>query len=1707
MVIYTAKLCVGLISSRMENFMERSLYLRLFFFLFVLSTTPSFAQLTITSNDTTICTGNSVTLNASHQARTPIPIAVIDDQYTGVLTIGFPFTFYGNTYSQCVVSSNGYISFNTANAGAFSPFQITTAIPGNVATYNSILAAYADWDPSVGGTIDYATVGTAPNRKFVVTFCALPLYSFSCNSLLGTFQVIMYETSNIIDIHLGRKPVCPTSNGGASIEGIQNSNGTAAMTIGTGSSARNYPFQWTAYHSSHRFTPTTTAATAYTLSTIPYGRIPDINIPYNWYLNNSTAVGTASAPSITVSPTTTSFYTVRKIDCSDTLSDTVVVTVVNPIISSTAFTNTTCGNNNGSITLNGLSPNTVYTVTYTSGTVQSVTLTSSATGSIVLTNLPAGTYSNISVNTAPGCTSPAVGPITLVAISPVITSTSFTNPTTCGGTNGTITLNGLTANTSYTVNYNNPTSQTQTVVANASGSVIITGLSAGTYSGITVAIPGCTSAAVGPITLNGPAPPVISTTSFISPTTCGGSNGSITLNGLAANTSYTVNYTSGTAQTQTITSNSGGSVVITGLAAGTYSGITVSANTCTSSAVGPITLINPPTPIISTVTSINPTTCGGTNGSITLNGLTANTTYTVNYSTGTAQTANITANATGSVVISNLPAGTYSNITVTLNGCTSTSVGPINLTNPPTPVISSTSFVNLSTCGGTNGSITLNGLAPSTSYTLSYTSGTVQTQAITTNASGSYTLGSLGAGTYSNITVTINSCTSTAVGPVILSNPPTPVIATTSSANPTTCGGTNGSITLTGLTANTTYSVSYTFGTAQTVSLTSSASGTIVIGNLGAGTYSNITVTLNNCASAAAGPITLSNPSTPVITSTSFTNPSNCGGSNGSVTLNGLTPGATYTVNFMAGTAQTQTHIANAAGSIVVNNLTAGTYSNFTVTINGCTSGAVGPFTLTNPANPVITSTSFTNPTTCGGSNGTISLNGLAPNTGYTVNYTSTSPQTQTTTANASGTVVISNLPAGTYSSITVISNSCTSSAVGPITLTSPSTPVISSTSSANPATCGGTTGTITLNGLSANTSYTVNYNSGTPQTQTIISNASGSVVITGLGAGTYSAITVTANGCTSAPVGPISLSSPTSSAPVVAPGPTYCEGQAASALTATGQNLLWYTLPVGGTGQSAAPVPSTTSAGIFTWYVSQTVNNCESPRSAITVTVIAKPSPPFVISNTFYCEGETATTLTATGQNIKWYTTATGGSGSSTAPTPSTATAGTSTWYVSQTVNGCESDRASMTVTVKPKPALPVVASPIFYCEGDTASPLTASGQNLLWYPNSVGGVGSTSAPMPNTSLAGTATFYVTQTINGCEGNRAGITVIVNDKVNADVVMSRSTICQFDTITITNNGSNPSSATYNWNFDGGVIITGSGAGPYQVTWNSLGTKVITLNISNTSCTDADTKQVIVRPAPVTDFVLKEDACIDEIITVQAAWNSLNNTNYTWDFGDATVINGSGPGAYKIKWATGGDKLVSLITSAGGCESHPLLDTITIHEHPAAKIEVINSAPICAGDQIILQAAPLNNGEKYTYLWSPQEFFTINGVSQVAGNIKRSGLIYLQVIDAYGCKGTDSTMITADACCDVFLPDAFTPNADGRNDVFHALGKGNHFVLSFRIVNRWGQTVFESADVKAGWDGTLGGVAQPMDTYFYYLKYECGTKEIIEKKGELTLIR
>jgi gliding motility-associated-like protein len=571
---------------------------------------------------------------------------------------------------------------------------------------------------------------------------------------------------------------------------------------------------------------------------------------------------------------------------------------------------------------------------------------------------------------------------------------------------------------------------------------------------------------------------------------------------------------------------------------------------------------------------------------------------------------------------------------------------------------------------------------------------------------------------------------------------------------------------------------------------------------------------------------------------------------------------------------------------------------------------------------------------------------------------------------------------------------------------------------------------------------------------------------------------------------------------PTVTKNYVLCQYAPGFTLNAVGKNILWYTTATGGTGSTTKPVITTGTPGTFIHYASQTDNGCESDRDSITVVIHPKPNPPSV-PNVTTCEGAPVIVLNSPGANTKWYPSAGGTPLLNNPLYIQTNIPKTIKYYITQTLNNCESDRDSVEIVINAIPPPPVV-SPVDYCLNRPSVPLTAIGQNLMWYTAPNGGAGSSVSPTPSTDTYGTLSWYVSQTVNGCESPRAKLDIIVD--TNAKVTLAANPyVCVHDPLTVTYSGDIPSSGAFDWKFDSdGLIISGGGPGPYVVKWPTVGHKIVSIYANLMGCVGRAELPVEVMPLPDAALTMQPEGCIDEAVMVEAVPNLQHASIYNWDLGDAKVI-GQSQNKYSLSWGSSGPRKVSLYTvSTYGCKSAVFSDDIFIRPNPITEILTVEDKDICIGDTIVVKAKLLEN--EHTYHWAPEKYFVTN--EQVSASmIARQNPYTLTITDIAGCKGYDTAIVDMHPCCDLFLPSAFTPNGDGRNDLFRPMTIGHQELIKFVVMNRFGQVVYESEDVTKGWDGSFKSEPQDMATYFYYLKYKCSDETVWEKKGDVTLVR
>ncbi|MDO8998505.1 MAG: hypothetical protein Q7W45_01985, partial [Bacteroidota bacterium] len=231
---------------------------------------------TITANQTN--TYNVTNIPFAPYVNTGANVVLSDDSQAGPFPIGFTFCFFGNTYTNFYIGSNGWIAFTPGQPNTFASASIPSAA-ANVPK-NCIMGPWQDWHPGIAGGpyIKYQTQGVAPCRRLVVSWTQVPMYS--CTTTKGTFQIVIYEGTNLIENHITSKLNCLTWAGGTAVQGIHNLAGNIGITV----PGRNST-PWTTTNNSYRYSPAGAP----------------VNPTLTWFaVGNPVALGTG--PTLTVTP-------------------------------------------------------------------------------------------------------------------------------------------------------------------------------------------------------------------------------------------------------------------------------------------------------------------------------------------------------------------------------------------------------------------------------------------------------------------------------------------------------------------------------------------------------------------------------------------------------------------------------------------------------------------------------------------------------------------------------------------------------------------------------------------------------------------------------------------------------------------------------------------------------------------------------------------------------------------------------------------------------------------------------------------------------------------------------------------------------------------------------------------------------------------------------------------------------------------------------------------------------------------------------------------------------------------------------------------------------------------------------------------------------------------------------------------------------------
>ena len=1581
---------------------------------------------------------NSIPYNAfAYTGGTVVSSIYIDDKFSPLITMGFPFCFYGQTYNDIVIGSNAVVTFeaicaNAANAYTLDVGGVPQPIPYNSpaspagigTTYYpraSIMGVYQDIDPANSPLptrrIEYRVEGTAPCRKFVISYKDIRM--FSCNNLIATNQIVLYENTGVVEVYIQDKPVCPTWISGLGIIGVQDFTRTKAVAA-PGKNCTAFSESNTGY----RFTPSGTnsrylsselldmggavIALADTATTVP--GILDINFP-----------NICPGPSVTQYIVRTRFSSCPVGPIMENL-DTINVVRNNVLPVAVDSVPTTCNTNSGSITITpsaGVAP---YTATATG---PGGPYNYNGASPIVFSNLPAGMYS-IYVTDNFGCdTSFNIEVTAITSLSQTVTSTN----TSCAGANdGTITVTPTSGVAPFSATATGPGGPY--TVAGPSP-LVFTGLPAGTFNITFTDALGCTGNLIRTINQGVGLTAVPSRTN----TTCfGGSNGSLTITPTVPG-AYTFVLNPGG-----FTNTTG---VFTGLVAGSYQCTFTNASGCSGTIVSLVVLSGPQ--LTGTHTFTNASCSGAPNGTITVTPTTPGS-YTYFLNPGAIT------NTTG--IFTGLIPGTYSVLATNSVGCTFVRS---NIVINAGSSLSGTATSGTTTCpGATDGTITV---TPATPGTYNY----VLTPGGATSTTGTFT--GLAPGTYSVLaTNTVSGCTFN-VSNINVINGTAPTGRATSGTT-TWPGATDGTINVTPATPGT-----YTY----VLSPGGATNTTGIFTALAAGTFS-VTATSALGCSFTVNNINVTNGTAP--TGNATTNTTTCpGATDGTINVTPAIPG-TYTYVLSPGAATNTTGIFTA--------LTTGTYS---VTANnaiGC-SFTVNNINVTDGTGP--TGNATTNTTTCpGATDGTITVTTASPGA-YT--YVLTPGGATNTTG------IFTALTTGTYSVTANNAIGC-SFTVNNINVTNGAVPV--STASSTATTCPTINNgsiSVTEPGVAGTTLFTLNPGG--------ISNTTG--LFNGLAPGSYTITFATAIGCTGTVTPNLInvVAGPTLSSAVAQTNPV-CNNINDGVITITqqpGTTAPYFATLTGPGGpftyNGPAPIVFNNLApGIYSYSYSE-AGGCAGTGGPVTLS----SNPAINSLSTLVmpgCNGFTNGTITfnPTG-GVAPYSYTSVNAGTAAGNVFSGLSANIVYLFTVTDAVGCTKD-TSITLT-EPNVLVASANSPVpSTCFGNDGKITVSATGGTTAYQYSINGTAFQSSPNFTAPNIGAYNVVVVKDAKGCK-DTTNVTVVMIDTMRLSAGVD-TVVCVRSAVTLQPqvNAIAPSAITWQWS-----------------STNAPASTIANPSVQNAVVSPADTATYVVHA--IWGLCERWDTLIVNVLHEPIA-NAGNDTAVCHRF--TALLNGShsnssGPVIYTWTPNLYITDIHAPVTSVLLPDAGNYIYTLNVQDdygcnfitNDAMQLIVTPPVPAFAGHDTIAvlgEQHQLYGSGGVQFTWLPAAPLNNAAAQNPLATLYNDTRFTLEVMDIAGCKGWDTVFIKVYAGPTYYVPTAFSPNGDGRNDIFRPIPSGIVKTNWFRVYNRFGNLLFETNEWLKGWDGRYRGRKQPIGAYVWMIQGVDNNGKIIEKKGTVILV-
>jgi gliding motility-associated-like protein len=437
--------------------------------------------------------------------------------------------------------------------------------------------------------------------------------------------------------------------------------------------------------------------------------------------------------------------------------------------------------------------------------------------------------------------------------------------------------------------------------------------------------------------------------------------------------------------------------------------------------------------------------------------------------------------------------------------------------------------------------------------------------------------------------------------------------------------------------------------------------------------------------------------------------------------------------------------------------------------------------------------------------------------------------------------------------------------------------------------------------------------------------------------------------------------------------------------------------------------------------------------------------------------------------------------------PTYTYTTTGT---YNAQLIVSCSKgciDTITTPITIIDKPPLKVAFRDTLICNGDNLQ-LQATGNGIFsWTPLASISNANTSAPVVNP--AATTIYHVKLDDNGCINNDS-VKVRVVDFVTLQAY-SDTVICQGDAAQLYTTGDG---LHFLWN-PAANMNNPTAPNPIAIT-NATTTYQVTATIGHCSATDNVTVKTV--PYPIANAGPDTTICYNSAAQLQA---SMVASAFTWSpagsLNNSSVLN-------PVATPTRTTVYTLTVTDVLGCPK-PVKDTVIVRVLPKVNAFAGNDTAVVVGQPLHFHATGGIN-----YLWSPPVALSnINIDDPMAlydGSI--DSIRYLVMVgDEQNC--IDSAFVTVKIFKtnpQIFVPTAFTPNGDGKNDLFRPIGVGIKNIEYFRVYNRWGQMIYSTTVNGRGWDGKIGGKVQSTNTFVWIDQGIDYLDKPFFKKGNVTLI-